>query len=111
MGEIFTDIITDNDILNNKITMTDSPTITAKKILEYRKNVLTNIEVGIHNLFNGYIKEKNQEIKTNISTSIQEKKQIFLQIASENQSLDNIEIHANELDQTINNHLDIAIND
>lgn len=62
--DIFTEIITENDVINNKITLTTDGCLTAQKILDHRKDVMTLIEKNVHKLFNIYLKNKQQEIKS-----------------------------------------------
>jgi hypothetical protein len=105
MCDVFTEIILNNEILNNKITLTDSTVITAKKILEHRKDVMTRIEVSMFSLFATYISAREAMIKVDVDATITAAKNQMIALIAQGASDEELEAGAQLAADTVYNNV------
>lgn len=106
ISSAFTDIVVNNDILSGKVVAatSDNGINTANTVLDYWDKTEIQIEEIVHNLFTSFINSKKAQIRSGIIANITNAKlQIMNLVTSRNATIEEIELGANKLVNTLQN--------
>lgn len=102
MTDVLTDLIVDNDVVNNRLIMDSNSYNNMKKVIEHRNRVMTKVEMPINNIFQKYINNNTNKKLTNITNQVNLIGTTIMEKFANSENVDDLRLLQSEFVKLIN---------